>query len=91
MTNVIDENNEKVSEKVLIKESLECLAEACSLLFETDSNEGHALAFMVDNCIKYGQVIYRDHDILDAAYDYAEYENKYYKEMKDKKIKEKNE
>ena len=75
-----DENGNKVSEKEIIKVSLDMLAEACCLLFETESPEGHALAFMVDSAMKYGQVIYRDDNVLSAAADYTGYESRLYEE-----------
>jgi hypothetical protein len=75
-----DENGKELSEKELIKDALGLLSEACVPLFETESIEGQALAFMVDSALKYGQVVYRDKDVLSAAADYNSFEEKLYEE-----------
>ncbi len=69
-----DENDKKLEEKELIKETLDNLANALCFVYETESNEGHALAFMVDSALKYGQVILRGHNVLSASADYTTYE-----------------
>lgn len=82
-------NGRTLSEKELIKEALDHISEACCFLFETDSPEGHALAFMCDSLLKYGTVIKNGDNPLAAAADYTEYENKKYQEFIAKKEKEK--
>lgn len=64
----------EMTEKEIIKEALDHLAEVCCLAFELESDEGHAFAWMVDSAIKYAQVIYRDDNVLRAACDYTAYE-----------------
>ena len=73
-----DENGNDVTDKELMKEALNHLANAICLLFEAESKELKQFCFVVDSALKLGQVIYRDDDPLDAACDYAEYENKVY-------------
>lgn len=78
-------DGKEMTEKEMIKESLDLLSDACCFLFETESDVGQSLAFMVDSALKYGQVIYRDDRILDAACDYQAYEEEVYKRhMKEK-------
>ncbi len=79
---MIDENGNEMSEKVIIKESLDLLSEVCCLLFETESPEAIAAAYMADSLIKYLQCIYRDDDVLLASTDYAKYENDVYLKSK---------
>ena len=64
---MIDENGVKLSDDELIKNALDHLAEACAFLFETEDREGHALAFMVDSALKYGEVVRRGEDVLLAT------------------------
>lgn len=64
----------EITEKELIKKALCHLSDACSYLFETNSEAGNALAFMVDSSLKFGQVIYRGDDVLLASADYTKYE-----------------
>jgi len=71
---MIDESGKEMTEKEIIKCALDHLSDTCCFLFETKSPEGHALAFMVDAALKYGQVIYRGDDVLIAAADYTAYE-----------------
>ncbi len=73
-----DENGNDVSEKDTIKAALDHLAEACCFAFETETDTGHAFAFMIDSAIKYGQCILRDDDVLSASADYTAYENDIY-------------
>lgn len=79
---MIDTNGNEIEDEELIKESMDLLASACEMLFETTSNEGKSLAFMVDCALKYAQVIHRGHDILMAATDYDQYEYDYGVEQK---------
>lgn len=50
------------------------LSDACCILFETNDEESHALAFMVDAALKYGTVISRGDNVLTAAADFSSYE-----------------
>lgn len=77
-----NENGKEMTEKEIIKECLDLVSEVCCLLFETESKESHAAAFMADNLIKYLQVIYRDDRILDATCDYEKYEHRHYLKSK---------
>ncbi len=72
---MLDETGRELTEKELLKEALELMSDVCCLLFETESTQGHACAFMADSLIKYMQVVYRDDDVLRAACNYEEYEN----------------
>lgn len=67
----------KVSDKEIIKESIELLANACEMLFECEDDNTKSLAFMVDCALKYAQVIHRGDNILLAAIDYDKYELEY--------------
>jgi hypothetical protein len=69
-------NGTEMTEKELIKEALNHISDACCFLFETDSSEGHALAFMCDSMLKYGQVIYNDDNPIDATSDFNAYEQR---------------
>jgi len=73
-----DENGNEMTEKDILKDSLELMADVCGLLFETNSEECHAAAFMADSLIKYLQVIYRGDNVLSASADYTSYENEIY-------------
>jgi hypothetical protein len=79
----------KLSEKELIKESLFLLSEALCSLYETKSKTAQSLCFMVDSCLKYGTVIFRNSNILDAATNYEEYEDKFHAEYIKKYAKKK--
>jgi hypothetical protein len=72
---------QRLEEKEFIRDALDHLAEALCFAYETKTSEGNALAFMIDSAVKYGQVIYRDHDVLSAASDYTAYEDECYKEF----------
>jgi hypothetical protein len=85
---MIDEKGNKLSEKDILKTALDHLGEACCFLYETESDQCHALAFIVDSALKLGQVIHRDDDILSASADYTAYENECFKKHKaNKKVK----
>lgn len=73
-----DENGNEMSDKDIIKESLDLMSDVCCLLFETNSDQAIAAAYMADSLIKYLQVIYRGDDVLSAAADYTGYENNVY-------------
>jgi len=77
----------KLSEKKLLQEALFCLSDALTALYETKTKEGQSLCFMVDSCLKYGTVIFRGDNILDASADYSAYEEKQYLKDKKKKVK----
>jgi len=79
---MIDESGTTMTEKQMIKEAMELTADICSLLYETETGEAHAAAFMADNLLKYLQVIYRDDNVLDAAADYTAYEEERYLKTK---------
>ncbi len=86
---MIVENGKHMSEKQLLKEALDLIADACCLLFETEEPESQAAAFMTDSVLKYLQVIYRDDDVLLASADYTAYEQKVYERRQEIKEKEK--
>jgi hypothetical protein len=65
-----------MSEKDILKEALELMADVCSLLFETESEVGKGAAFMADALLKYINVIHKDGDVLSAAADYQAYEER---------------
>ena len=69
-----DENGNKLSDKDILKASLDNLSDACCLLYELEDETYHSLAFMVDSCLKLGQVLHRDDNILSASTDYDAYE-----------------
>ncbi len=77
----------KMSEKKLLTEALFCLSDALTSLYETKTKEGQSLCFMVDSCLKYGTVIFRGDDILEASADYSGYEERRYFKDKKKKVK----
>ena len=65
----------KLTEEELIKEALNLMGEALCFAYETKTDAGHAFAFLLDNAIKYGQVIMRGDNVLSASADYTAYEN----------------
>jgi hypothetical protein len=71
---MINEHGKEMTEKEILKEALNLMGEVCCLLFETESDQAKASAFMADSLIKYLQVIVRDDDVLLAAADYSAYE-----------------
>lgn len=75
-----------LSEQEIIKTALDHLAESLCWVYETKSPEGHALAFMVDSAVKYGQVIMRGDDVLLASADYTEYENEISRKHQESKL-----
>lgn len=80
-----NENGEIANETDKIKWALDHLSEALCFLYETESDVGNALAFMVDSAVKYGQVVMRGHDVLFASSDYSAYEQKVFEEFKSSK------
>lgn len=81
---MMNEDGKEMSEEEILEEACNLVSDACCLLFETKSDEGHASAFMADNLLKYLQVIKRGDDVLSAAADYSAYEQKVYEEFKEK-------
>lgn len=71
-----NEHGIEMTEKEIIGESLKLMADVCCLLFETETDEGHAGAYMADSLLKYLQVVHREDDVLMAACDYTAYEEK---------------
>lgn len=77
-----------LTDKEIMKEALDHLSEACCFLFELQTTEGESLAFMVDSCLKLGQILYHEDSPLEAACDYASYEEELYqRHLKEKKLK----
>ena len=62
-----DENGTKMDDKTLLKIMEEQLADVACLAFELESEEGKALAFMVDSLLKLTHVLKDEGDILKAA------------------------
>ncbi len=63
LSGMIDsETGKLVPEEEILKESLGLLADACCFLYELESDQGIALACMVDAALRYGQAIYYDRD-----------------------------
>jgi hypothetical protein len=71
---MIDENGTVLTEKEIIKDIMEILTEALCPAYELKSDNGHALAWMIDCALQYAKVIYRDFDVLSASADYTRYE-----------------
>lgn len=82
---MFDENGKVMSEKEILKASLDHIAEAAGFLFECESIELKSLAFHVDSILKLGTVLVNDDCPLDAACDYTKYENEKYQEFLEKK------
>ncbi len=57
-----DEHGAEISDEELLREGLNYLGEAASFLFEIESDAGKAIAFMVDNAIRYGEHLWNDRD-----------------------------
>ncbi len=74
----------ELSEKQLIQAALDHMSEALALAFETQSDQGHALCWMIDNAIKYGTVICHAGNVLSATADYTAYEQELLKNKGDK-------
>ena len=72
-----------MTDKEIILAALDHISEACCFLFETESKEGHMLAFWADSLLKLVQVVARDDEILEAACDYKNYEMNHYKNKKE--------
>lgn len=77
-----NENGIEMTEKEIMKESLDLLGNVLFLLFETETEEGKAAAFMADSLVKYLTAIYHQGNVLSAAADYTEFENNLYKRKK---------
>ena len=71
---MIDENGIVLTEKEIIKDIMDMLSEALCPAYELESDDGYALAWMIDCALKYAQVIYRDDNVLSASADYTRYE-----------------
>ena len=69
-----DEKGNTLTEKEIIKTALDHLSEACCFLFECESAEAQAAAFMADMALKYTNVIYNGDCPLEAACDFTAYE-----------------
>lgn len=57
-----DETGKEMSEKELMTYALNYIAEACGILFEIETPEGMALAFMADSVLRYGDAIKQGRD-----------------------------
>jgi hypothetical protein len=79
------EDGHKMTEKEILKESMYLMTEVNCLLFETTTDNGIAAAWMADSLIKYLQVIYHGDDVLLAAAEYKEYEEKIYQKFMQEK------
>ncbi len=74
-----DENGIELSDREVLHEALNHMADALAFLFETDDPLYKSLAFMLDSVIKLGTVIYNDPDrILDATAVWQSYEDELY-------------
>lgn len=73
-----DENGKEMTEEQLLDEAAQIMGDVCCFLFETESAEGHAAAFMADCLLKYLQVAKRGDNVLSAAADYTAYEQEVY-------------
>lgn len=54
-----DENGKLMTEEDKLREALDMLGDVSCLLYETETVEGIAAAFMVDSAVKYLQVVSR--------------------------------
>jgi len=59
---MIDEKGVELSDRDLLRGGLELIADACCQLYEIESAEGHAVAYMADAVLRYGQAVYNDRD-----------------------------
>lgn len=75
-----DEHGNIMTEKQILKITLDLLSDICCLLYETESDASIAAAYMADSLMKYIQVIYRGDDVLLASADYSNYEKNIYDE-----------
>jgi len=72
-----DENGVVLSEEEMLKESCDLLASACELLFEIESPEGIAAAFLADSTLRYTQAILHGNDPrLSEEFLYEQSQNK---------------
>jgi hypothetical protein len=78
---MLDTDGKEMSEEKIFEEACGLVSDACGLLFETESSEGHAAGFMADNLLKYLQMIKRGDDVLMASADYSAYEQIVYEEF----------
>jgi ABC-type Fe2+-enterobactin transport system substrate-binding protein len=82
-----NEKGVELKEEQLIKLAMDDLMSACECLFETNTEEGHAAAFMADNLLKYLTTIYHGKSVLSAATDYNDIEQEIYDDLHKKKKK----
>jgi len=78
MNGCYDENGKLMSEEDKIREALDMLADVLAMLYETESDQGHAAAFMADGLVKYLTVCLNGDNVLLAAADYQGYEQMVY-------------
>lgn len=57
-----NENGQTMTDKEILREACDLLASACELLFELDSDEGKASAFITDTALRYCSAIYKGDD-----------------------------
>ncbi len=57
-----DENNIEWTDEQLLQQSLHYLSEACCFLYEIETAEGRAAAFMADAALRYAQTILHGKD-----------------------------
>ena len=57
-----DEAGVELSGEEVMKEGLALLGDACCFLYEVETQEGIALAFMVDAALRYGLAIMKGQD-----------------------------
>lgn len=69
-----------MTQKELLKNCLDILAEANASVFELKSREGKALAFLLDSALKYGTILYHDKDFIDGTVRFDKVEEEIYKE-----------
>lgn len=68
----------KDEDKRIINKTLSLLSESYWMLLESKDNRVICLAYMIDSALKYAAIIYNDEDVLLAAADYPDFENKMY-------------
>lgn len=57
-----DENGKEMTEEEMLEEACDLLSNACCLLFEIESEEGKAAAFMADSTLRYCSAILKGND-----------------------------
>jgi len=63
-------NGVKMTDEQLLKDGMDLLASAAGHLYDVDGDHKVAtLAWMVDNCLKYGECILKDKDPRSANWD----------------------